>query len=41
MIKKMRGKGGKEEKKKGERKGGEEDGIKSPFGGMYEERRDG
>ena len=32
----MRGKRGKE--RDGKKKGGEEDGIKSPFGGMYEER---
>jgi len=40
MIKMMRGKvreGRGMEKKKGERKGGEEDSIKSPFGGMYKE----
>ena len=33
------GRGGKG--RDGKKKGGEEDGIKSPFGGMYEERRDG
>jgi len=36
MIKMMR------REREGERKrGGEEGGIKSPFGGMHEERRDG